>query len=914
MAQTKRNPPSGAAEHIGDDPWGTSVSVQPSAGPGASSAQSRSVTPAPPPQTGSISQRARASAVRAVPYLEGLNPEQRQAVETLDGPLLVLAGAGTGKTRVLTTRIAHILATGRARGSQILAVTFTNKAAREMKERIGKLVGGEIEGMPWLGTFHSIGVKILRRHAEVAGLKSGFTILDMDDQLRLIKQVIDVAGIDKDRWPARQMASLIDGWKNRGQTPDMVPAGESYAYANGKGAQIYGEYQKRLKDLNACDFGDLLLECVRLFRERPDILADYRSRFRYMLVDEYQDTNTVQYQWLKLLALGHDGTTPIVSSPVVGEVSHSALAAERPATGGGGELTSTWVCEDEVLGAYADEPPNSLPSPQAGGGRSAPPNICCVGDDDQSIYGWRGAEVENILRFDQDFPGATTIRLERNYRSTGHILAAASHVIAKNQGRLGKTLFTDGAKGEKVVVTGVWDDTEEARVVGEDIEKFRKAGHNLNQMAVLVRASFQMRAFEDRFITLGMPYRVIGGPRFYERAEIKDAIAYLEIVHNPTHDLKFERIINVPKRGIGDTTVNRIIAMSRDRGVPLAMAAADMVQAAELTPKTRKSLSDLLRSIERWRSNVGSMKHTDLAELILDESGYTAMLQADKSPQAHSRLENLKELVRFMHDFDTLEGFLEHVTLVMDADNANDGDRVTLMTLHAAKGLEFDTVFLPGWEEGLFPHQRSLDESGVKGLEEERRLAYVGITRARKRAFISFTENRRTRGLFQAATPSRFVDELPEGDVEVVEAKGPFSGAYKGFAGGGSGGYGQSRFDTPKFQAGYQTPGWQRAQSQSQNTPPRSTSSYGGGYDSAAPQKKWPDKAHAKKPARGPMLIEGQVVASSTRQVSEFKLGDRVFHEKFGHGLVSQVDGNKITVDFDNAGQKKLIDSFLDKA
>ncbi len=924
MAQTKRNPLSDAAEHIGDDPWGAPVSVPPAPLANSGSVQSRAVTPAPQPISGSISQRARASAVRAVPYLEGLNPEQRQAVETLDGPLLVLAGAGTGKTRVLTTRIAHILATGRARGSQILAVTFTNKAAREMKERIGKLVGGEIEGMPWLGTFHSIGVKILRRHAEIAGLKSGFTILDMDDQLRLIKQVIEVAGIDKDRWPARQMASLIDGWKNRGQTPDMVPPGESFAYANGKGAQIYAEYQKRLKELNACDFGDLLLECVRLFRERPDVLADYRSRFRYMLVDEYQDTNTVQYQWLKLLALGSENGSP---EPVSSVAPPSSFAEDMPQFAGPGETTSTWVSEDEILGAYVDEQLSPVGFPQGGAGTigyagaKASPNICCVGDDDQSIYGWRGAEVENILRFDKDFPGATTIRLERNYRSTGHILAAASHIIAKNQGRLGKTLFTDGAKGEKVVVTGVWDDTEEARVVGEDIEKFSKAGHKLNQMAVLVRASFQMRAFEDRFITLGMPYRVIGGPRFYERAEIKDAIAYLEVVHNPTHDLKFERIINVPKRGIGDTTVNRIIAMSRERGIPLAIAATDMVQAEELTPKTRKSLSDLLRSIERWRSNVGSMKHTDLAELILDESGYTAMLQADKSPQAHSRLENLKELVRFMHDFDTLEGFLEHVSLVMDADKANDGDRVTLMTLHAAKGLEFDTVFLPGWEEGLFPHQRSLDESGIKGLEEERRLAYVGITRARKRAFISFTENRRTRGLFQAATPSRFVDELPEADVDVVEAKGPFSGAYKGFAGGGSGGYGQSRFDTPKFEASYQTPGWQRAQTQTQNAAPKSSSYSGGGY-SSTPQKKWPDKSHAKpqakpqakSPARGPMLIEGQVVASSTRQVSEFKLGDRVFHEKFGYGLVSQVDGNKITVDFEKAGQKKLIDSFLDKA
>ena len=818
------------------------------------------VPAAPPP--GSISARARAGAsAHQPPYLEGLNPEQRLAVETLDGAVLVLAGAGTGKTRALTTRIAHILASGRAWPSQVLAVTFTNKAAREMKERIGHLIGGAVEGMPWLGTFHSIGVKMLRKHAEIAGLKSGFTILDTDDQLRLMKQVIEAAGLDKDRWPARALAGLIDSWKNRGLTPDMVPKGEAFAFANGKGALLYTDYQQRLKELNACDFGDLLLECVRLFRQHPDVLADYRRRFRFILVDEYQDTNTVQYQWLKLLALGRED---------------------------GGAIDG-----------------------QA-------PNICCVGDDDQSIYGWRGAEVENILRFEKDFPGATVIRLERNYRSTGHILAAASHVIAKNKGRLGKTLFTEGDQGEKVTVTGVWDDTEEARVVGEDIEAFRKQGHKLNQIAVLMRASFQMRAFEDRFITLGMPYRVIGGPRFYERAEIKDAIAYLEVVHNPTHDLKFERIINVPKRGIGDTTVNRIITLARAREMPLAMAAAEMIQADELTPKTRRAIGDLLKSIERWRGRIGTLKHTELAELILDESGYTAMLQADKSPQAHSRLENLKELVRFMHDFDTLEGFLEHVSLVMDADNANDGDRVSLMTLHAAKGLEFDTVFLPGWEEGLFPHQRSLDESGLKGLEEERRLAYVGITRARKRAKISFTENRRTRGLFQPATPSRFVDELPEDDVDVIEAKGPFSGAYRNLGGGG--GYGPSRFEGATFHgSSYQTPGWRRAQGQAKadggGAGGASRSGFagpihGGNAAGGAARQKWPDK----KPARGPLMIEGQVIATSTGAVSDFAVGDRVFHEKFGYGAVIEVDGNKLTVEFEKAGQKKVVDSFLDKA
>ena len=900
MAQNRQKSAPATVEHIGDDPW-------------AAPARPAAAVPAPPPQVGSISARARGLVPSAAPaaYLEGLNPEQRQAVETLDGPLLVLAGAGTGKTRVLTTRIAHILASGRARGGQILAVTFTNKAAKEMKERIGHLIGGDVEGMPWLGTFHSIGVKVLRRHTELAGLKSGFTILDTDDQIRLLKQVIEAAGIDKDRWPARQLASHIDGWKNRGLTPELVPKGEAFAFANGKGGQLYADYQKRLKELNACDFGDLLLECVRLFREHPDVLAEYRSRFRYMLVDEYQDTNTVQYQWLKLLALGREGS----SSVRCGSEAYRTDVREPGAVRADALPQPTnWANDDDF--PSDGSPVEDAPTPAlrgtslARGEAREAPNICCVGDEDQSIYGWRGAEVDNILRFEKDFPGGQVIRLERNYRSTGHILAAASHVIARNTERLGKTLFTEGAKGDKVVVTGVWDDTEEARVVGEDIEAFGKQGHKLNQIAVLVRASFQMRAFEDRFITLGLPYRVIGGPRFYERAEIKDAIAYLEVVHNPTHDLKFERIINVPKRGIGDTTVNRIIALSRARAIPLAVAAGEMVQADELTPKTRRAIGDLLKSIERWRSRIGQIKHTELAELILDESGYTAMLQADKSPQAHSRLENLKELVRFMHDFDTLEGFLEHVSLVMDVDKANDGDRVSLMTLHAAKGLEFDTVFLPGWEEGLFPHQRSLDESGLKGLEEERRLAYVGITRARKRARISFTENRRTRGLFQPANPSRFVDELPEENVDVVEAKGPFSGAYRNLGGGG--GYGPSRFDNVPFQSSYQTPGWQRAQGQSQGGWSGGGGKNAGNAGGGAPRQKWPDKHQGGKPARSPMLIEGQVIASS-QTVSSYRVGDRVFHEKFGYGSVSAVDGNKLTVDFEKAGQKKVVDSFLER-
>jgi len=764
---------------------------------------------------GSISARALGHA--EAPYVAELNPEQRAAVEALDGHVLVLAGAGTGKTRVLTTRIAHVLCSGRARGSQILAVTFTNKAAREMKDRIGALVGGAVEGMPWLGTFHAIGVKILRRHSELVGLKSGFTILDADDQVRLVKQVIESAGLDKDRWPARQLAALIDRWKNRGLTPDKVPRGEAFGFAEGRGAELYAAYQKRLKELNAADFGDLLLEVLRLFRENGDVLADYQSRFRYILVDEYQDTNIAQYLWLRLLAGGT-------------------------------------------------------------------PNICCVGDDDQSIYGWRGAEVDNILRFEQDFPGATVIRLERNYRSTGHILAAASGLIAHNKGRLGKTLFTDDEMGERVSMAAVWDDEEEARSIGDDIEALRKAGQRLDEIAILVRASFQMRAFEDRFVTLGLPYRVVGGPRFYERQEIKDAIAYLEVTLNPANDLKFERILNVPKRGLGDITLRRIHELARARGgIPLYQAAREIAETEELTGRARKSLIDLIACFERWRGAIDGIKHTELAELILDESGYTQMWQQDRSPQAQARLENLKELVRFMHEFETLQGFLEHVALVMDADTADGEERVSLMTLHAAKGLEFDVVFLPGWEEGLFPHQRSLDESGQAGLEEERRLAYVGLTRAKRKAKVSFAQNRRNRGLWQAAAPSRFIDELPEKHVQVVDARSPYGG-------GGAGRfnpYGRSRFDEPAagFASGYATPGWQRAKDQ------------------------WGREDRNK--GRAPLTLEGELVASSTGRASGYMPGERVFHQKFGYGQVAEVDGNKLTIDFDKAGRKRVVDSFV---
>ncbi len=768
---------------------------------------------APLPARGGIAARAMGTA--EAPYLSTLNEEQRVAVESLDGPVLVLAGAGTGKTRVLTTRLAHLLATRRAWPGQVLAVTFTNKAAREMKERIGLLIGGVVEGMQWLGTFHSIGVKILRRHAELVGLKSDFSILDTDDQIRLLKQIVAAHDLDEKRWPARQLASHIDGWKNRGLLPDKVPAGEAHAFANGKGAELYAEYQERLKILNAADFGDLLLETLRLFQENPDVLADYQRRFKYMLVDEYQDTNVVQYLWLRLLAGGHG-------------------------------------------------------------------NICCVGDDDQSIYGWRGADVDNILRFEKDFPGAKVIRLERNYRSTPHILSAASGLIANNEGRLGKTLHTDLDKGEQVVVRGHWDGEEEARAIGDDIEALQREGHVLNEIAILVRASFQMREFEDRFITLGLPYRVIGGPRFYERAEIRDALAYLKVTAQPDNDLAFERIVNVPKRGIGDTSVKRVRELARARGIPLYRAAQEIVETEELPAKARNSLKGLLESFRRWRALLDGLPHTELAEIVLDESGYTEMWQNDKSPDAPGRLDNLKELVRSMDEFENMAGFLEHVSLVMDSDALQGDDKVSLMTLHSAKGLEFDTVFLPGWEEGLFPHQRALDESGRAGLEEERRLAYVGITRAKRLCKISFAQNRRIHAMWQTALPSRFIDELPEGHVAVEEAASPHAGF-----GWGRGGFGESRFDRANpFSTGYETPGWKRARA---------------AYDSGESVR------HA------PHFIEGELVAREDAEATPFQRGERVFHMKFGYGTVSAVDGNKLTIDFEKAGTKRVLASFVER-
>ena len=767
-------------------------------------------TPPPPQaQSGSISAAARANmdARRIGPMLDGLNDEQRAAVLAEDGPLLLLAGAGTGKTRALTTRIAHKIATGQAWPSQILAVTFTNKAAREMKERISSLMDETVEGMGWLGTFHSISVRILRRHAELVDLRPDFTILDTDDQIRLIKQIIQAENIDEKRWPARQMAGLIDRWKNRGWSPEDVPDSESGFFANGLGGKIYTQYQQRLKILNATDFGDLLLECLRLFRENDAVLVGYQNKFKHILVDEYQDTNAVQYLWLRLLAQAHN-------------------------------------------------------------------NICCVGDDDQSIYGWRGAEVDNILRFERDFAGAQVIRLERNYRSTPHILAAASGLIAANEGRLGKELWTDLTEGEKVVVRGVWDGDEEARLAGDDIEAYQRAGDALNEIAILVRASFQMREFEDRFIALGVPYRVIGGPRFYERAEIRDANAYFRLIAQADDDLAFERICNKPRRGLGNVALQTLHDAARRQNTSLYRAATQLVQTEELKPAARRPLNGFIQSVERWRGLVPSMTHTELAELVLDESGYAAMWQADKSPEAPGKLENLKELVRSMDEFENMAGYLEHISLVMDTQTQENDDKVSLMTLHAAKGLEFDTVFLPGWEEGLFPHQRSLDESGTKGLEEERRLAYVGLTRARQRVTISFAGNRRTHGQWNSAIPSRFIDELPAEHVEVGDSEQ----LGNGFAS-------QSRFANDFATSTYNSPGWQRAQANRSR------------FDPSDP----------------PTIQSRAETVVSNMSDSPYERGERIFHQKFGYGRIEAIEGNKLTVGFEKAGRKKVLDAYVEK-
>tara|TARA_R110002111_G_scaffold7930_23_gene30336 strand:+ start:3230 stop:5584 length:2355 start_codon:yes stop_codon:yes gene_type:complete len=754
-----------------------------------------------------------AMVARPAPYLDGLNPAQRAAVLAMDGPVLMLAGAGTGKTKALTTRIVHMLNTAKARPNEILAVTFTNKAAREMKNRVAQMMGQSIEGMPWMGTFHSISVKILRRHAELAGLKSNFTILDTDDQLRLLKQLIAATNIDEKRWPARLLAGVIDSWKNRAWTPSKVPLSEASAY-NNRGTELYAAYQERLKTLNATDFGDLLLHTVTLFQAHPDILAQYQRWFKYILVDEYQDTNVAQYLWLRLLAQGHR-------------------------------------------------------------------NICCVGDDDQSIYGWRGAEVGNILRFEADFPGSHVVRLEQNYRSTPHILAAASGIIAANSDRLGKTLWTDREDGEKVRLIGHWDGEEEARWIGDEVESLHRGTRNLgpqslDDMAILVRASHQMRAFEDRFLTIGLPYRVIGGPRFYERLEIRDAMAYFRLAVSPADDLAFERVVNTPKRGLGDKAQLNIQRAAREAGVPLLDGARALLAQGGITGKGAGQLRGFVEGMDRWHEATlrPDYNHIELAESLLDESGYTAMWKNDKTPEAPGRLENLKELVKALEQFENLQGFLEHVSLIMENESEEATEKVSIMTLHAAKGLEFPVVFLPGWEDGLFPSQRSMDESGQKGLEEERRLAYVGITRAETLCTISFAANRRVYGQWQSQLPSRFIDELPVAHVDVLTPPGLYGGGFGAAA------------PAPKIEERaanadvYNSPGWRRMQERAGN-----------------------------RPLAQPRDAKNTVIDLAA--VSSFTLRDRVFHQKFGYGTIEAIEGDKLDVNFDKAGPKKVVAGFV---
>jgi DNA helicase-2/ATP-dependent DNA helicase PcrA len=722
-------------------------------------------------------------------YLQNLNAPQREAVETLDGPVLVLAGAGTGKTRVLTARLAHLLNTGRAYPSQILAVTFTNKAAQEMKERVSHLMGGQpVEGW-WLGTFHSLAARMLRRHADLVGLSSNYTIIDPDDQARLLKQIMEAEGIDHKKWAPRAMLSMIDRWKDRALTPDMVSIEEAGDLADRKLPMLYKLYQARLKAINACDFGDLLLHMITIFKDpkNADLLADYHRRFKYILVDEYQDTNVGQYLWLRLLAQGSN-------------------------------------------------------------------NICCVGDDDQSIYGWRGAEIGNILRFEKDFAGAKIIRLEQNYRSTNNILKAAHGVISKNEGRLGKELWSDAGEGEKVFVRGLYDAPAEARWVGEEIENLQHKKWSLSQMAVLVRTSAQMRELEERFMQIGVAYKVIGGARFYERMEIRDALAYLRVIAQRADDLALERIMNTPKRGLGDSTLQTLYAYGRSKGIALYDAIMDLTQTDELKPKVKGTLMKLLDDFERWRSLVSTMNHPELAAQVLEESGYMQMWKEDKSVEAPGRIENLKELVSAMASFESLAEFLEHIALVLENQDRSEGECVTIMTLHGAKGLEFDAVFLPGWEEGLFPSQRSMDENGQKGLEEERRLAYVGLTRARKRAYVSFAANRRLYGNWASAIPSRFVDELPPALIEASAESG-------------------------LYQAG--------------------RSSH------------WDSSGFKPKTQPSREILDRKVMSEDG---TVFTRGDRVFHDKFGTGKIINIDGHKLDIAFEKSGTKRVMDSFVEKA
>ena len=665
-------------------------------------------------------------------YLAGLNKNQEQAIINLDGPCLIVAGAGSGKTRVLTSRVAHIIKEKKAWPNQILCVTFTNKAAREMQNRIAKLLKEKQTSIPWLGTFHSVSAKILRKHAEAVGLNSRFTIIDQEDQLRLIKNICKAENIDIKKIAPQFILAFINQWKNKGLLPKDVQIRKGVPLEKAI-VNVYNYYQERLRILNSCDFGDLILLCVNMFQNNPDILELYQNNFKYILVDEYQDSNYIQSEWLNLLAKKNN-------------------------------------------------------------------NLCCVGDDDQSIYSWRGAEIKNFLDFNKIYKNTKIIKLEQNYRSTQNIISAASGLIANNNGRLGKKLWTDSKEGDLVKLSCYKNGKEEATGISDIIEQKLKKKYSLNNISILVRAIFQTREFEERFLKIGMGYRVIGGTKFYERAEIKDSIAFLRIINQKNDDLAFERIINVPKKSVGETTVKLLYDWGRKNKKSLEDSAYQLLELNKIKPKAKLGLTKILNLFKKWRLDLKEKKHYELMEIILDESGYSKMLKDKKDLESEGRLENLKELIRGMHDFDNLQGFLEHVALATSLDQDWDGEKVNLMTMHAAKGLEFDAVFLPGWEEGLFPHQKALEEKGDLALEEERRLAYVGITRAKKESFISFVMGRIYRGEWMESLTSRFIGELPEKNIEKENLKEESSNEDFFFN------------QDIKYDEGIRSPGWARLQ------------------------------------------------------------------------------------------------------
>ena len=722
--------------------------------------------------------------IKNIYHFTDLNEAQIEAVKTVNGPLLVLAGAGTGKTRVLTSRLSYILQNNIAHPSQICTVTFTNKAANEMRIRVEKMIGNSVAGW-WLGTFHSLAARILRSNAELVNLKNTFTIIDTDDQIRLVKQVLSLENIDEKRWPARSLLSIIQRWKDMGLNPiDVKDAFHSGTdFANNQAIKLYKLYQNRLLTLNAADFGDLLLHVITIFQKHPEIKKLYQNKFKYILVDEFQDTNASQYYWLKTLAEEHK-------------------------------------------------------------------NLCAVGDDDQSIYSWRGADVTNILNFEKDFKNTKTIRLEENYRSTGNILAAASGLIAKNQSRLGKTLWTEGEMGDKINVRTVYDGKQEAEFISDEIESYQRNKNSINNVAILVRAGFQTRTFEERFLKIGLPYQVIGGLRFYERAEIRDAIAYLRLINSSDDQLAYERIINKPKRGLGDKTIRQIEQYSRSSKLNLEMAARKLAETDELTSKASSSIRIFSKKIDKWRVDLSKNKLGELVEIVLEESGYIEMLKKDRSIEAPGRLDNLKELVNAINEFESLQNFLEHIQLVMEGANNQNLETAKIMTLHAAKGLEFPLVFLPGWEEGLFPNQRSIDENGESGLEEERRLAYVGITRAKNNVWIFNANSRLTHGQWIDCIPSRFIDELPDKNI--------------------------NRF-----------------------------SSYSNNFKSSIASE-WLIANNKKEINLSKEYID-------ENNDNKFKLMERIFHQKFGYGKILDIDGDKVTIDFEKAGEKKLMLTFIEK-